>query len=226
MCVVAALLTAIYMTRLMLYTFHGPNRTGEREGKALREAPWVMTGPLVVLGVLSAVGGFLNTPTWLPIGPSEGLARWLDPVTGAASRTLAGAAESDPSLAPKLAAVAAVIAVAGIVFAVVRLKPAALKPAREPQPVNSPVADLLEHKYYVDEVYDQVVVDPLVGASRTILWRGADGVLIDGLVNLAAKVWQWIAAAGSALQNGEVGTYAWALVLGVVVVLSAVAFRS
>src|SRR3989442_4856043 len=58
----AALLTAFYMTRLMLYTFHGPNRTGERESAHLHEAPWVMTGPLVVLGALSVAGGALNVP--------------------------------------------------------------------------------------------------------------------------------------------------------------------
>src|SRR5439155_1623335 len=48
--IAAALLTAFYMTRLMLYTFHGPNRTGEREREHLHEAPWIMTGPLVALG--------------------------------------------------------------------------------------------------------------------------------------------------------------------------------
>ncbi|MDQ6828886.1 MAG: NADH-quinone oxidoreductase subunit L, partial [Gemmatimonadota bacterium] len=58
----AALLTAIYMTRMMLYTFHGPNRSGAEEQKHLREAPWIMTGPLVVLGILSAFGGVLNVP--------------------------------------------------------------------------------------------------------------------------------------------------------------------
>src|SRR6266571_263500 len=59
---VAALLTAFYMTRLMLYTFHGPNRTGENEQAHLHEAPWIMTGPLVLLGLLSAAGGLLNVP--------------------------------------------------------------------------------------------------------------------------------------------------------------------
>jgi len=46
----AALLTAFYMTRLMLYTFHGPNRTGDKEQAHLHEAPWILTGPLLVLG--------------------------------------------------------------------------------------------------------------------------------------------------------------------------------
>src|SRR5437867_3625746 len=61
--VAAALLTAFYMTRLMLYTFHGPTRTGEQERQHLHEAPWVMTGPLLVLGLLSLSGGLLNLPS-------------------------------------------------------------------------------------------------------------------------------------------------------------------
>src|SRR5206468_2254067 len=71
----AAFLTATYMTRMMLYAFHGPNRTGESERPHLREAPWVMTGPLVVLGVLSVVGGWLNLPDLPPfsaMGPVAG----------------------------------------------------------------------------------------------------------------------------------------------------------
>ncbi len=58
----AALMTAVYMTRMMLYTFHGPNRTGDAERQHLKEAPWVMTGPLVVLAALTVVGGWLNLP--------------------------------------------------------------------------------------------------------------------------------------------------------------------
>src|SRR5438094_10625159 len=80
----AALLTAFYMTRLMLYTFHGPNRTGERERQHLHEAPWVMTGPLLVLGLLSLSGGLLNLPELM--GGGAFLHHWLDPVTALADR--------------------------------------------------------------------------------------------------------------------------------------------
>jgi len=59
---ITALMTAIYMTRMMLYTFHGPNRTGAQEESHLQEAPWVMTAPLVVLALLTVVGGWLNLP--------------------------------------------------------------------------------------------------------------------------------------------------------------------
>src|SRR2546422_3608790 len=84
----AALLTAFYMTRLMLYTFHGPNRTGERESAHLHEAPWVMTGPLVVLAALSLAGGALNVPALLR--GREWLEHWLEPVTAVAARLRPG----------------------------------------------------------------------------------------------------------------------------------------
>ena len=58
------LLTAFYMARLMAMTFLGENRTGEKERAHLHEAPWIMTGPLVVLGVLSVIGGVLNLPAF------------------------------------------------------------------------------------------------------------------------------------------------------------------
>jgi NADH-quinone oxidoreductase subunit L len=225
-CLVAAFLTAVYMTRLMLYTFHGPNRTGDAERSLLREAPAVMTLPLVVLGVLSAAGGFLNDPSFLPIAPADMLGRWLEPVVGPATQqiTRGGPAEADPRLSAILATVASVVALAGILVALLRLKPAALRPAREPQPAESKVESLLSHKYYVDEAYDRAIVTPTVVFSRNILWRGVDG-LIDGLVNLTALISRWLGDSGSAAQTGETGTYAWALVLGVVIVLGTVALR-
>src|SRR5205809_5039181 len=111
----AALLTAFYMTRLMLYTFHGPNRTGDAARPHLHEAPWVMTGPLVVLGVLSAAGGVLNLPEL--IGGGERLAHWLEPVTRASAalgtETHVGAATEGTLLA-----FAVIAALTGIVRAV------------------------------------------------------------------------------------------------------------
>src|SRR5215217_3553397 len=77
--VLAALLTAFYMARLMAMTFLGESRTGAREREHLHEAPWIMTGPLVVLGVLSLVGGVLNLPPF--VGGGAALERWIEPVT-------------------------------------------------------------------------------------------------------------------------------------------------
>jgi NADH-quinone oxidoreductase subunit L len=212
----AALLTAIYMTRLMLYTFHGKNRTGDAEQAHLKEAPWVMTGPLLILGLLSLVGGFLNVPALLNFLPTETLAEWLKPVVSAAP----GAVESSPSQEIGLILVAVAIALVGISIAVVRLKPDALKPAREPQPPETEIETVLEHKYYIDEIYDAAIVRPLVWFSRSVLWKGVDG-LIDGLVNLSAWIWRGLAVIGSAIQDGQIGVYAWILVAGVIVVLGA-----
>src|SRR5687767_14206831 len=78
---VAAFLTAFYMARLMAMTFLGENRTGAEERRHLHEAPWTMTGPLLVLGALSAIGGVINLPTF--VGGHHALETWLEPVTAA-----------------------------------------------------------------------------------------------------------------------------------------------
>ncbi len=222
----AALLTAIYMTRMMLYTFHGPNRTGEMERNHLKEAPWTMTGPLVVLGVLSAIGGFLNLPefftTLIPALPGETLAKWLEPVVGSATARLAGGEGHLPASTEQLlVGVAITIAVAGIVIAVTRLKPAALvKKSESPESVG--LEKMLEHKYYVDEAYEKAIVTPTIVVSRAVLWKGIDSGIIDGLmVNgsaMFARAFGWV---GSQLQSGQVGTYAWVLVIGAVALLGA-----
>src|SRR5207247_6231627 len=82
--IAAALRTAFYRTRMMLYTFHGPNRTGEHARDHLHEAPPVMTGPLVVLGLLTVTGGALNAPELF--GGHAFLEHWLEPVTIVAQR--------------------------------------------------------------------------------------------------------------------------------------------
>ncbi|MBA4072315.1 MAG: NADH-quinone oxidoreductase subunit L [Gemmatimonas sp.] len=226
--VASALMTAIYMARMMLYTFHGPNRTGEGERPHLKEAPWVMTGPLVVLGALTAFGGWLNVPALLgAIGPVGGLEHFLEPVVGeAALRTTLGVAPHLPhSTELMLVGAAIFIAVAGIAFAVWRLKPAALVP-RKDAPESTGIDRVLENKYFVDEGYAAAFVNPTVNASRTVLWKGFDAGIIDGLfVNgsaLLARAFGWM---GSQLQTGQVGTYAWVLLIGVITLLGAFTFR-
>ncbi len=224
---VSALLTAIYMTRMMLYTFHGPNRTGDKERSHLREAPWVMTGPLAVLGVLSLAGGWLNLPTFFPAGPVQALHHWLEPVTGAAALRITNGAEAhlEHSTEYILVGLAIAIAVIGITIAVTRLKPAALV-SKSQSPASEGIERVLEHKYFVDEAYDAAVVQPLVGVSRTVLWKGMDVGLIDGLmVNGSSYLARGIGWVGARLQSGQVGTYAWVLIIGVLGVLGAFTLR-
>jgi len=225
----AAFLTAIYMTRMMLYTFHGPNRTGEKERSQLREAPWVMTGPLVVLGLLSAFGGWLNLPELIPIGKAGVLDTWLEPVLGGPTARVAAstgqrAAES-VGTELLLIGLAVLVGISGIAFAYVRLKPQSLVPKSESPPEHG--FDLvLANKYYVDEGYDRAIVNPTYQLSRNVLWRAVDNGLIDGFfVNGSAAVARAFGWVGSRVQSGAVGTYAWVLVIGVLAVLGAVTLR-
>ena len=224
--VAAAFMTAVYMTRMMIYTFHGPNRTGDAERSHLREAPWVMTGPLVVLGVLSAFGGWLNLPEIIPIGPVGSMEHWLEPVVGESQRLLSGGeAVHSASTEMMLIGIAVLVAVAGIAFAAIRLKPQGLVPKAE-APEEEGFERVLANKYYVDEAYDAVVVNPTYQISRNVLWRGIDAGLIDGLLvngsSAVARAFGWI---GSRFQTGTVGTYAWVLVAGVLAVLGAVTLQ-
>jgi NADH-quinone oxidoreductase subunit L len=223
-----ALLTAIYMTRMMLYTFHGPNRTGESAQSHLREAPWVMTLPLIVLGMLSAVGGWLNIPELMRfLGPQQWLHHWLDPVVGAPSLVVTGGEPAHVAPRTELLLIGAAVAIAalGILFAVVRLRPARLVPKDQAVPETG-LERVLANKWYVDELYDRTIVRPVVDVSRRLLWTVTDTWLIDGLlVNGSAKLMAFFGRIGSYLQTGSVSTYAWAIVIGVLVVLGAFTLR-
>ncbi|MEP6730373.1 MAG: NADH-quinone oxidoreductase subunit L [bacterium] len=237
----AALMTAVYMTRMMLYTFHGPNRTGEKEQAHLSEAPWVMTGPLMVLGLLSVFGGWFNLPSFFPLGPIGALERWLDPVVHESTLRITGGVpkEVPQSIELILVGVAVLIAATGIAFAWARLKPAALVPASQ-APEEHGFEKVLANKYYVDEIYDDAIVQPVVATSRNLLWRGIDVGLIDGItrlfvqskdqdsapgsVRMGGLIPRTVGLIGSQLQSGRVGTYAWVLVVGVLFVLGAFTF--
>jgi len=213
---VAALLTAFYMTRLMLYTFHGPNRTGENEQAHLHEAPWIMTGPLVLLGLLSAAGGLLNVPE-LYHG-NAWLHHWLEPVTEP-SAVLLPEARLASGTEWLLVAVAVAAAAIGIVGAWRLLKPQGLVPARS-APEERGFARVLRDKWYVDEIYDLAVVRPLVWLSREVLWKQVDQRAIDGAaVNGAARGARALGWANRWLQTGQVGMYVAAFVVGVLLLL-------
>jgi len=214
----AALLTAFYMTRLMLYTFHGPNRTGEREREHLHEAPPVMTAPLVVLGVLTVVGGALNLPHLL--GGNGLLEHWLEPVIGGAQR-LRPALEVAAATEWTLVAGAVLVAVLGIVGAFRLLKPEALVAARLAPPETG-LARLLGKKWYIDELYDAIIVRPVLWLSREVLWKIVDARIVDGLlVNGTAVASRAVGWLGSRLQTGEVGVYVVLFVIGVLAVVRA-----
>jgi len=217
--VLAALLTAFYMARLMAMSFLGENRTGEQERAHLHEAPWIMTGPLVVLGVLSAVGGALNVPE--VFGGHQALEHWLEPVTApAAAFTRLEAPHGATEY--YLIGAAVLIGIVGLV-AGWRATLARPIPTARAAPPDRGLALVLNRKYYIDELYDTIVVRPLVWLSRTVLWRGVDQGMVDGAaVNGMARLSQGLGWLGSRLQTGQVGVYVVLFLVGALWVLGAV----
>ena len=191
--VLTAGMTAFYVFRAWFLAF-----TGKYRGHAHpHESPLVMTGPLMILALLSLGGGFINIPHWLePMFPEK--------------------AENE-----MLAWLSAGVGVAGILLAYVFY---VAKPGLADSFANSMggLYKLVYNKYFVDEVYDAAVVKPLVGGSRTILWRGVDAGLIDGTVNGIGARSRGIGSILRLLQSGNIRSYAAWVVLGSVVVLLAI----
>jgi NADH-quinone oxidoreductase subunit L len=218
--VVAALLTAFYMARLITMTFLGENRTGEQERSHLHDAPLVMTGPLVVLGVLSVIGGFINLPPFF--GGGALLEHWLEPVTEPAARFF-GLEMPHGQTELFLVGGAVLVGVLGLYagyWATLRRR----TPTAAEAPQDTGLARVLNRKYYVDEIYDAVLVRPLVWLSRIVLWKGVDQGLVDGAaVNGTAKLSQGLGWLGSRLQTGQVGIYVVLFLVGALWILHAMA---
>ncbi|HVQ45853.1 MAG TPA: NADH-quinone oxidoreductase subunit L [Gemmatimonadales bacterium] len=217
--VIAALLTAFYMARLMTMTFLGSNRTGERERGHLHDAPWVMTGPLVVLGILSALGGLLNLPPFL--GGGAALERWIEPVTAPSAaffRLQMPHGNTELFLIGAAVLVGIVGLLAGWRATLQRPIPVAAE-----APADTGFWRVVYRKYYVDEIYDAVIVRPLVWLSRVVLWKGVDQGVVDGAaVNGTARVSRGLGWLGSRLQTGQVGIYVVLFLVGALWILHSV----
>jgi NADH-quinone oxidoreductase subunit L len=217
--VLAALLTAFYMARLMAMTFLGENRTGEKERGHLHEAPWIMTGPLVVLGLLSLVGGVLNLPHL--VGGHAALERWLEPVMEPALR-LGQLVMPEGPTEYLLVGAAVAIGVLGL-FLGFRATLARSIPTALQAPAETGLGLVLNRKYFVDELYDAVIVRPVVWLSRVVLWKGVDQGVIDGLgVNGTAWVSRLAGGGLRLLQTGQVGIYVVLFLVGAIWILRAV----
>jgi NADH-quinone oxidoreductase subunit L len=215
----AALLTAFYMARLMAMTFMGENRTGEQERGHLHDAPWIMTGPLVVLGALSLVGGVLNLPHL--VGGHAALERWLEPVMEPALR-LHQLVMPEGSTEYMLVGAAVAIGVLGL-FLGFRATLARPIPTARQAPAETGFGLVLYRKYFVDELYDAIVVRPFVWLSRVVLWKGVDQGVVDGAgVNGAAWASRLAGGGLRLLQTGQVGIYVVLFLVGAIWILRAV----
>jgi NADH-quinone oxidoreductase subunit L len=216
-----ALLTAFYMFRLVFLTFNGRPRYDEKKVH-VHESPWSMLGPLVVLAILSVIGGWFALPTFFQ--RPDYFANFLAPVFGGAQEAAGPATEAAThQLELILASVAFGTALIGIAIAYWLY----LKNPRKPDDLAKsmkPAYTTLLNKYYVDELYAATVVRPLLWLSTNVFWKAADVAGIDGTVNGIAH---GAAAIGDGVrhsQSGNTRSYAVWVVAGAIVVLGVIFF--
>ena len=202
--VIAAFFTAFYMFRLFFATFTGESAD---DTKKVHESPLVMTVPMILLAVLAVVAGFINTPG-NPI-----LGHWL-------TEGMAGAEEAHH--APFwISIVATLVSLFGIFLAWLMYGKKSV--ARDVIAAPFPwLYQLSYRKYYIDELYDNVIVRPLrvFGEFLTMV----DVYIIDGLVKLVAAFTKELGHAGARVQNGQIQTYGVIAFLGIVLLVIGLTF--
>lgn len=205
-------MTAFYMFRLYFLVFMGEYR-GKPDVHA-HESPKVMTVPLVILAILSTLGGLVGIPESL--GGKSIIAGFLHPVFADAHRNITEMASGSISEL-MLMAITVVVVIASIVYA--RNKYIAHKdlPVAEGQKLAR-IPNIIYHKYYVDEIYNALITRPLDRISE-VLERVFDLKIIDGIVNATGKVIQWVSGKLRLLQTGNVDFYLFAMVIGIVLIL-------
>jgi NADH-quinone oxidoreductase subunit L len=214
---IAAGLTAFYVFRAYFLAFTGQSRVDHDKEHHLHESPAVMTVPLIVLATLALVGGWIGLPEGFLWGDKFGayLAPSLAALPHGEAHHVSGA-----TLAFLIGS-ATVVALSGIVAAyLVYGRPS---PVADETAARAPgLYRLLWNKYYVDELYDALVIQPYVTLSR-VFWQVVDSQIIDGAVNGIGELTRWTGSRVRRLQTGNVQAYALAMLAGAIAVIVALA---
>jgi NADH-quinone oxidoreductase subunit L len=207
---ITSVLTAVYMFRLYWLTFYGEFRGSEHQKSHLHESPATMTIPLIVLAVLSAVGGFIGMPEvfYAP----HFLDEFLAPIIFKTSHE-----EASHTFEIMLMSVSVVL-LAVIMYATysyyVTKK---VKPEEDSEELDS-FAKLLANKYYVDEVYAALITKPL-DKLAAFVYKYIDQGLIDGTVNGTGTALNNVSGQLRKIQTGHIGAYVFAMVIGIITIL-------
>ena len=215
--VLGSVMTSFYMFRLLFLTFFGTFRGTHEQEHHLHESPASMTVPLIILAVLSAVGGAIGVPEALH--GSHHLAEFMSPLYDAARQVNPAAflpttlSHSEEYLLMGISVAAA--AISAIVAYVMYVQKGSV-PAPDSEE-KSALQNLVYNKYYVDELYDNVFVKPTKTLSNAFYSFGE--FFVDLFVNGAARLIRFLASLLRKTQTGSTGDYVFAMVLGIVVIL-------
>ncbi len=213
----AAVITAFYMFRLLYLTFFGEYRGPEGSQDGLRESPPAMTVPLMILAFLAVVGGYIGLPVVL--GENLNLFhKWLEPVFEPAY----AAVQYHPHHLNQAAewtligvSVAAALVGIAIAYAVYIRKRMTAKPDEYQRGIQL----VLWRKYFVDEFYAATIVRPFISLCKGSWKYFDDGVIDNGMVHGSAKSVNWLGGLLRRLQTGVVGNYAVMMAVGILVIL-------
>ncbi|HEU5181163.1 MAG TPA: NADH-quinone oxidoreductase subunit L [Candidatus Polarisedimenticolia bacterium] len=223
---IAAALTTFYMFRLVFLCFYGEGRMDQETAHHLHESPKVMTIPLIILALLSAVGGLVGIPASLSFGRDlNAFERFLAPVFEPAGTVEAGgepmkaAAESHAGMAQLeyLLMLLALGVVAVSIFTAYRFYRARPEIPQRLAAMYPRLADLLANKFYVDELYDRIIVKPYWWKCN--LLAAFDRRIVDGLVNAVGAFTEVCSQLLKLFHTGQVRRYALWFMFGVLAVL-------
>jgi NADH-quinone oxidoreductase subunit L len=200
-----AMITAFYMFRLYATTFLGTFRGTPDQQHHLHESPSAMTIPLIVLAILSVIGGFIGIPEVM-VPNANLLEHFLNPVFATGVRQTA---EIPPATEWMLMGLSTVLALAMVLFALNRFS----KNPELGEPVG--LGKWMRDKFYVDEIYDTLIVKP-INALAGFFNRVIENEVIDGVVNGTGRLVQYGSRQLRYLQSGQVGTYVLLMVVGIV----------
>lgn len=219
-------LTAFYMFRLVFLTFHGEGRMDSHTREHIHESPRMMAIPLIVLAILSVVGGYVGIPHVL--GGVNHFEKFLEPVmkglhqSNAAQHALASS--SHGSAAELILMAGSVILVLIFIYLAYYFYSKNISAAGKLRNSLSGIHKLLYGKYFVDEFYGAVIVRPIVNGSL-FLWKIFDVIIIDGLLNGLATLIGDMSKVLRPAQTGNLRTYASIFLAGVVIIIGYVLLR-
>jgi NADH-quinone oxidoreductase subunit L len=203
---IASIMTAFYMFRLMYLTFFKEFRGTEEQKHHLHESPSLITFPLIVLGILATIGGLINIPG------NHWLNNYLAPMLSDGEHEV----HAFGIVAYSLMGIATVGAIVGIAIAYVKY----IKQSNVP-PIDEQItgfSKLLYNKYYIDEFYNAVFVNPVNFLSK--FFRDYVETAISFVVLGLGKVTDQLGSQGRKLHNGSIGVYLFAFVLGLTAIIS------
>ncbi len=207
--VAGAMMTAFYMFRLYAMTFLGKFRGTQEQQHHLHESPKAITIPLIMLAILSVIGGWIGIPEIFMHGGHR-LEEFLAPVF-AQSNAITVKHEVDHITEYMIMGISVALALAALLYAWKKFSNYQKTDAAE-----TGLGKVLENKWYVDELYDSIIVKPVQSIAKyfnNVLERKG----IDGFVNGVGKAVNYSSRQIRLIQTGQVGTYILLMVLGILV---------